>query len=375
TLYTSGFAETGTDEGRRLQTVVTEMAKEGDLNLVGPNCMGIYNPKLGLRFGGEQAIGEDATGGVAFISQSGSQGSGFSIEANRDGIGISKVVSFGNGVVLDNYDYLEYFADDPDTKVIAMYVEGTRNGRRFFQTLREVAKRKPVIIWKGGITEESARAASSHSGSLAIPSAIWDAMLKQCNVVNVHGMAETIDAVKAILFSPPISTPPRMGLIAASGGHSVEISDAFSLEGLKVPRLSEESYEKLESFYSVVGGSFRNPIEGGGNWRREETAGQVLNILEQDPNVDAVVMELGAGGFGRADPGAILQRVETIVRYKEKMTKPFWAVLGGDAMRGDPERMREASRKLQEGGIPVFQTFVRAAGAMRKLLDYYSNKQ
>src|SRR3990167_519822 len=116
-LYTSGFAETGSEEGVRLQQVITDMAKEADLVLVGPNCMGIYNPELGVRFTQEQVAG--VSGHVTFLSQSGSQGAGFGSECQTQGIDVCKVVSYGNGVVLDSPDYLEYFVEDPETHVIA----------------------------------------------------------------------------------------------------------------------------------------------------------------------------------------------------------------------------------------------------------------
>lgn len=375
TLFTSGFAETGTEDGIQFQQRITQMASEGKLNLVGPNCMGIFNPKVGLKFSAEQSHNEDAVGQVAFVSQSGSQASGFSTEAYHHGIGVSKVVSFGNGVVLDAADYLEFFADDPETQVIAMYIEGLRNGRRFFNVLREVAAKKSVVIWKGGVTEESSRAANSHTASLAIASTIWDAVLKQCGAINVHGLDETIDAVKAIMFSRPIKGHPRLGLIAVAGGHSVEISDCFSLQGCKVPRLSQESYEQLSGFYSVVGGSFQNPIEGGGNWSKEENVTTILNILESDPNVDAIVMELGTAGIRDRSQERLMQRLQTLKDFYATSKKPFWAVQAGGTQRVPTEVAREAAVELQKGGIPIFPNFVRAAGAMKKIVEHYVNEE
>jgi acyl-CoA synthetase (NDP forming) len=131
TLFTSGFAETHTEQGRQLQDVIVKMAHEADLALIGPNCMGIYNPKLGLRNGGaDQYVGE--SGSVGFIAQSGTQAVGFSMLGYQEGVLVSKAVSYGNGVVLDSTDYLEYFANDDNTEIIGMYMEGVKDGRRFF---------------------------------------------------------------------------------------------------------------------------------------------------------------------------------------------------------------------------------------------------
>lgn len=371
TLYTSGFAETQTEEGIRLQQVIAQMAQEADLVLVGPNCMGLYNPQIGLKFSQEQPAG--VSGPVAFISQSGTQAIGFTLGAHASGIGISKAASMGNGVVLDIPDYLEYFAQDPQTQIIGIYAEGIRDGRRFFRVLREVAQHKSVVIWKGGQTQESSRAANSHSSSLAVPEAIWDAVLRQCGAIKTIGMEDTLDVVKALLFTKAM-VGERLGLIAVSGGHSVEIADAFAREGFQIPRLSEESYQQLSSFYSVVGGSYRNPLEGGGNWASEDNVLTVLDILERDANVDAIVMEMSAGGGFRRDPEALEQRIQTLHQWRTIGKKPLWVVHGGGFLRTDPATMQSTDLRLQEGGIPGFPTFVRAARALRNLVEYTRNR-
>ena len=364
-LYTSGFAETGSEEGVRLQQVITDMAKEADLVLVGPNCMGIYNPRLGVRFTQEQATG--VSGHVTFLSQSGSQGSGFGAECRSQGIDVCKVVSYGNGVVLDSPDYLEYFVEDPETQVIGMYVEGARDGRRLFKTLREVARRKPVVIWKGGQTPDSARATRSHTASLAVSSVMWETLVKQTGVLPVHGMEDLVDMCKALLFTKPF-TGTRLGLIAVSGGHSVEIADAFSMQGLNVPPLSDASYERLAGFFSVIGGSYRNPLEGGGNLASEEKVADILDILEDDPNVDAVVVEMGS--FARRNPSILERRVQTLIDFKQKTKKTLWACWGAGMMRVDPEVQGDATLKLQQGGIPCFASFYRAARAMGRFVRH-----
>ncbi len=363
-LYTSGFAETGSEDGVRLQDTIVAMAKEADLMLVGPNCMGLFNSKLGVRFGQEQVAGQN--GHVTFLSQSGSQGSGFSAEANAQGVEINKVLSFGNGVVLDSPDYLEYFADDPDTRVIALYLEGTRDGQRLFKSLRAAARRKPIIVWKGGRTPDSARATRSHTASLAVPAAMWETLVKQTGVISTQGIEETVDMCKALLHTKPF-TGTRLGLIATAGGHSVEIADAFSSEGLNVPALTEASYERLATFFNDIGGSFRNPLEGGGNLASEEKVSDILGILEEDANIDAIVVEMGA--FGRRDPGILERRIQTLKTFKETTKKPLWACWGG-LFRIDPDVQKDTTTKLQEAGVPIFGSIYRAAKTMGRLHSY-----
>jgi len=192
-FFTAGFAETDTEEGIKLERRLTERAEQANLHLVGPNCLGIFNPKAGLRQSSEQYA--DISGPVGLISQSGTYAIRFSLEAHLQGVDISKSVSFGNGAVLDSADYLEYFGRDPEIKVIGMYLEGVKDGRQFFKILREVAARKPVLVWKGGRTEEGGRAIASHTGALAVPLAIWESAVRQCGAINVAGMEELIDTL------------------------------------------------------------------------------------------------------------------------------------------------------------------------------------
>src|SRR3990170_7606079 len=237
-LFTSGFAETETDDGIAAQEQITQMAREAGLLLVGPNCMGIYNRRLGVRHSTDQVAGD--AGNVGFISQSGTHCINFSLVGAVHGVRCSKTVSFGNAVVLDAPDYLDYLANDPETEVIAMYIEGVKDGRRFLRSLREAARRKPVVVWKGGMTRAGSRAVYSHTASLAMAPAIWEAAMRQAGAVQTDSLDETIDAVKALVYAKP-ATGKRMGLIAMTGGQSVVITDAFEREGLEVPLLTAAS--------------------------------------------------------------------------------------------------------------------------------------
>src|SRR3972149_4211454 len=184
-----GFAETETDDGIAAQEQITQMAREAGLLLVGPNCMGIYNRGLGVRHSTDQVAGD--AGNVGFISQSGTHCINFALVGAVRGVRCSKSVSFGNAVIFDASDYIEYLANDPETEVIAMYIEGVKDGRRFFRTVKEAAKRKPVVVWKGGMTSAGSRAVYSHTASLASAPAIWDAAMRQAGVVQTENLHET----------------------------------------------------------------------------------------------------------------------------------------------------------------------------------------
>jgi acyl-CoA synthetase (NDP forming) len=168
----AGFSEVGTEEGRRLEEEIVEIARKGGVRIIGPNCFGIYCPKTKLSSG----LGfPKECGNVGFISQSG--GSYFYTvrAAASRGVRFSKAISYGNACDLNESDFLEYFAQDPDTEVIAAYIEGVKEGRRFLKALEEAAKMKPVIIHKGGYTEAGIKTAASHTGALAGENVIWDA--------------------------------------------------------------------------------------------------------------------------------------------------------------------------------------------------------
>ena len=366
-FFTAGFAETDTEEGKNLESLLVERAKEANFYLIGPNCMGIFNPKVGVRQMGVQYT--DIAGPVGFISQSGTHAITFATEAHLQGVDISKSVSYGNGRVLDSPDYLEYFGSDADTKVIAMYVEGVRDGRRFLSVLKEVAARKPVVVWKGGRAGGGERAIASHTGSLAISQTIWDVAVKQCGAISVANMQELIDTLKALLYLSPVHGN-RVGIIGGSGGQSVALADAFAEAGLEVPILTKESYEELASFWTLIGGGYPNPIDTGNANRREMK--RILEILEQDANIDNIVLVMIVR-VGFRSPEELENDVRLVVDIRERALKPVMVVLTSF----NPVEMQQAGDivgKFQDGGVPVFVTFEQGACALRNALDYYKSR-
>ncbi len=364
-FFTAGFTETDTEEGKRLESLLVERAKEANFHLIGPNCMGIFNPSVGLRQMGNQYT--DVSGPVGLISQSGTHAITFSTEAHLQGVDISKSVSFGNGRVLDSPDYLEYFGSDADTKVIGMYVEGVRDGRRFLSVLKEVSTQKPVVVWKGGRTGGGERAIASHTGSLAIPQAIWDVAVRQCGAISVANLQELIDTLKALLYLSPVRGN-RVGIAGGSGGQSVAIADAFAEAGLEVPLLTRESYDELATFWSLIGGGYPNPIDTGNVNRREMR--RIVEILERDANIDNLVLIMMVR-VGFRTPEEFEDDIRLVVNIRERTLKPVMVVL----VSFDPVEMQQAgdiARKFQNGGVPAFVTVEQGARALRNALDYYS---
>jgi acyl-CoA synthetase (NDP forming) len=364
-FFTSGFAETDTEEGINLERLLTERAREANFHLVGPNCMGIFNPKAGIKQSLRQYSGIE--GPVGFIAQSGTHAISFSDEAYRQGLDINKSVSFGNGVVLDSTDYLEYFGRDKGIKAIGMYLEGVKDGRRFLKVLKDVAARKPVVIWKGGRTEEGGRAIASHTGSLAVPMAVWDAAVRQCGAVKVDRIEELIDTLKAILYLGPVYGN-RVGIAGGSGGQSVAIADVFAEAGLKVPLLTQESYDELATFFSLIGGGYRNPIDTG-NVNRLQMK-RIMEILERDTNIDNLVL-LTSVGFRM--PDQLERDIELMATIRKRTPKPVMVILGFSPPESWQE-IKDVVQRFREGGIPTFLTLERGAGALKNTLDYYNQK-
>ena len=256
-ILTSGFKEIGTEKGRQLEEQIAFIAKEKGLLIIGPNCMGPYCPASGLTAWG--AI-PGAPGPLGVISQSGSITQRLTEYAYSLGIGTDKAVSVGNEAVLDSLDFLEFMGQDENIRVIALYIENMRNGRRFFELAREISKRKPIIVLKGGKTEVGARTAASHTGGMAGKQMIWEAVFRQTGVIHVNSLDEWMDAVFAFALLPP---PSNRGvfLIGGGGGSSVVSSDTCIHEGLDVPSPSSAIMEKLRETVPVAGSIAGNPLD------------------------------------------------------------------------------------------------------------------
>ena len=368
-MFTSGFAETGEELGKQLQDAVVKIARQAGTVLIGPNCMGLYNPRLGVRFSGEQPAG--AGGRVGLISQSGTHAINVSLVAAANGILLSKAVSIGNAVVVDVPDYLEYFGRDPETDVIALYVEGAKDGRRFVEVLRQVARRKPVLVWKGGQTAAGARATMSHTASLAAPGHVWGALVRQSGAIAVDTLDELIDALQVLLRARP-SGGNRVALMAMTGGQSVVLTDAFAKEGMEVPELTPGSYEQLASFFNVIGGSYRNPFDMAGTVNQQpEYLDRLFDILDADPHVDAIAMEMSALFMARRwqqHPEQFDDLLGRIQRHRDRSAKPFVAILHPGHLEAEVAALRP---RIQERGIAVLPSFDRAARAMARSTAYH----
>lgn len=370
-LYTAGYGETGTELGLQMEKELEEMATNAGLKIVGPNCIGLFNPSIGIgmNLGGYQS----SSGKFGFISHSGSQSSGVTKAAWAHGILASKVISMGNGLILDTPDYLDYFSQDKDTEVIGMYVEGLRDGRKFFHGLKEACKKKPVLVWKVGETEEAGAVVEGHSTSKATRPEVWDAMLRQCGAIKVEDMESLLETAKLLLHLPNTSGK-RLGLLALSGGHSTEMANVFSKAGFEIPQLSQHSYTKILEHWDVVGSTYRNPLEGR-TLSNPVNMNNVLDVLNDDDDIDIIVQEINIGQpkdgkipvFRGHDPSIFCE-------FNERAKKPYVIVISSFLSQSDPDHTDAVYQQLSAAGIPAGFGFKATADALQRVISHYQSQ-
>ncbi len=369
-ILTSGFNEIGTEQGRRLEKEIAAIAKERGLLIIGPNCMGPYCPASSLTAWGAMP---GAPGPLGVISQSGSITQRLTEYAYSLGLGTEKAVSVGNGTVLDMLDFLEFMGRDEGIKVIALYIESMRDGRRFFDLAREINKTKPIIAWKGGNTQVGARTAASHTGGMAGEQAIWRAIFRQTGVIQVSSLDEWMDAVLAFSFLPP---PESRGvfLIGGGGGTSVVSSDTCIAEGLDVPSPSSATMEKFRKTVPAVGSIPGNPLDDWQTFVSPSYLGAILDLVCREPPMGMVIVNrlIPRKAFHTSSlPDSIPATIEEVKR--RNYGKPIVFVV--DSEGGDPELAAQgASLRAQfgRGGIPAYPSVERAARALVHLYRYYS---
>jgi len=370
-LYTSGFIETGEELGAQLQGKIATMALEANMPLVGPNCLGVYNRHLGVKFAGEQEQGEG--GDVSIISQSGTHGTSLSIGAQRYNVKVRRGVSIGNAAVLVEADYLDYLKNDPETPAIAMYLEGIRDGRRFAKLLRETTPKKPVVIWRGGRTRAGARAVKSHTASLASNDAIWSALMKQSGAISADSQEEAVDVMQALVHSPR-NSKRNVALIAMTGGQSVAITDQFEKAGFEVPELSAKSYKRLSEFFNTIGGSYRNPFDAASTIGREaDNLAKILDVLADDRAIDGgCAIELGVRNVDKGTE-QLDAMLDVMRKYRDKTKLPVLALMPeGSAMGGAAEGLVTARTHVARAGFPVYPSFSRGAAALGRVATYWA---
>jgi acyl-CoA synthetase (NDP forming) len=372
-VVSSGFGET--EEGEALQRKLLDAAGAGGVRLLGPNSLGIYTPRGRVTF---TAVQSRAVGSIGVVSQSGGLGVDVVRRGGERGLAFSGVVTVGNCADLDCADLLEFYLADPQTRVIGLYIESGRGGRRLFEMLRAARALKPVVVLKGGRTREGGIAASSHTGALAGDFRVWNALSRQTGCVLVATLDEFIDALLAFQQLAPRAARPseRIVLFGNGGGTSVLAADCCAELGLSVLPFDAPTRAALAELELPAGVSIANPVDcPAGALEREEgrLAERILRAIYAHTRPDALVMHLNMTPFvGRARDGVLENLIDAVLRVQAEFPGQahFLLVLRSD---GEPlleARKRDFRAQALERGIPVFDEVADAAHALSALRAY-----
>ncbi len=353
-IISGGFREVGNVS---LEQQIIHIANKYGITVVGPNIMGVLNPKLQVDsiFLPIYKLKRPHIGGITVLTQSGAIGGSILEVASESQIGLAKFVSYGNAAVIDETDLLEYFYKDNDTKIILMYIEGVRNGKRFMETLKKVTKKKPVIILKAGKYEKSLQAAKSHTGSMAGNYMAYVAAFKQSGVIIANKLDDLFNLSK--IFSLPEVKGKRVMVLTNGGGTGVLTVDAIEENRLLLsemePELKVELKKVLPSYASVA-----NPLDLIGDADSERYK-KVLSILSKSKNIDMFVIIVL---FQTMSMNSDILNV--LIEFKSKVVKPMVVIASG----GEYTQLHK--RILDQYGIPTYDTPDDAVYALRALRDY-----
>ena len=369
-VYTAGFSETGEEEGKRLERELVEIARQGGVRIIGPNCLGIHCPKAGISF--EATIPRES-GYTSFLSQSGGNARELIHSGAQQGIYFSKVISYGNAADLNEADFLEYFARDADTKIIAAYIEGIKQPQRFHKVLGEVSQRKPVIILKGGQTEAGTRAVASHTGALAGTKEIWDALCRQRKVIQVYNLEEVADAILAFLYLKP-PRGRRTAIIGAGGGPSVQATDDCEKAGLIVPPFPKELRQEIREFTPPAGTSVLNPVDTSADvfWS-PALFSKTVELVANYEGVDILVVVLSARSALLRGAQALREQIEAAIEGSEGSGKPLAIVLRTYTVEAEKIAF-EVQPQCFKAGFPAYRSVARAAQAISRFIGYHENR-
>ncbi|MBN1531734.1 MAG: CoA-binding protein [Spirochaetes bacterium] len=374
-ILSSGFDETGTDEGRILGDRLREVVGRG-IRVLGPNCFGVYSPSCGLTMLPGPDLSREP-GNVAFVSQSGGMSIDLAHMGKWKGIRFSAVVSFGNGIDVRETELLEYFRDDPATGVIGMYMEGVERGGDFFRTLRGASEKKPVVICKGGLSEAGGRAVASHTASMGGSRVIWESMFRQCNIIQAKNIGELSDALLALTMLPRRSYRGA-AIIGGGGALGVAAADAAEALGMVIPPLEEGIRDAIDPLLPRPGSSSRNPIDIANPYVSPDNIRRIMIEASRDERIDIHVIIQLLYHYGALAATLGRDSVKGLVPFRELAD----AVSGAVSATGKPavlvipnfkrgaealdieEAMRETRREFLARGIPVFDELEEALFAV-----------
>ncbi|KPV61615.1 MAG: Acyl-CoA synthetase (NDP forming) [Candidatus Bathyarchaeota archaeon BA1] len=361
-VVSSGFSEEG---NKRLEQEIVKIAKRAGIRVIGPNTTGVLNTANNF-ITTFVPIENLRRGNVALVAQTGMfLGAMLRSIASSQHFGVSKVVGLGNKCDVDDWEALEYLAQDPETALIGMYIEGIKDGRGFLEVSQRVTKEKPVLILKSGITEVGSKVVLSHTGSLSGKDEVFDAACKQAGIIRVRSLEELIDLTKAFAFQP-LPRGNRVAVVSFTGAGGVIATDACAENGLAVARISRETEKRLRrvtpKWHRIL-----NPVD---LWPAVEASGTIeacntaIKAIVEDEGVDEVIVILAVF------KGMVLPCDLDILKEKRHLDKPLLFCI-----IGDKDYAELMTGVLERRGFPVYPYITRAVKASAAMHRYSAQRK
>lgn len=367
-VLAGGFAEAGA-EGRVLQERMVEEARKNGVRIIGPNTSGIFNTHAASNIVGFSHI---KAGGIGLLSQSGNMALSLVTEAQANGqVGLSTYVGIGNESDIRFHEYLEFFGADSNTTAVIAYVEGVKDGQHFLETLRNVAREKPVVIYKSGRTSAGRSSAQSHTGALAGEYAISAGVLRQAGAILARKSDEILSLAETLSLLPPLKSR-RVAVLADGGGHATVAADALTEHGLELAQVSDFTKEALTAILPPAA-AVANPVDvAGGTDSSPGRFVECASILLSDPSVDGLIITGLFGGYGmRFSDTLLAEEMDTsdrIAYLQRKSGKPVIVhSLYGSL---DADQRPQPLKRIREAGIPVYDSLERTVRCLQALAEF-----
>jgi len=351
-IISSGFSEIGEKE-REIE--LKNIFKKSKMRVIGPNCIGIYKKDLDMIFFPRNRLKRPPLGSISFITQSGAFGSILLDTMAEDGVGVSKFISIGNKIDVNEIDLINYLEKDLNTRCIAIYLESISNGEEFIKTAKNVVKKKPIVVFKAGKTEKGSEAVASHTGALAGSAKIYSAAFKQAGIIEAKSSEEIFDFAKA-LANQPILKNNKIAIVTDGGGFGIVAADSAIKCGLELPHLEDSSVKALKKIlpnYAIA----KNPVDLTGDATVERYQ-KALEIVLKDKNISGVVC------IALMQLPTLTDEIVYVLRDCKAFGKPLTVCSAGS------DYVLKRNRKLESFGIPVYPTAERAVKSLAVLYEY-----
>jgi len=362
-MITAGFKEIEDKKGRQLQKEVTELANQFGIKIIGPNTFGITNLHLPMNASFTPEFSLIEKGGVGLLSQSGGMSHMMAFVSMKNQLGFSKIVGLGNRCNVDFADMVDYLMDDPETKVITMYMEGTDQPRGLVDTAKKRMGQKPIVAYKAGSSHLSDQASQLHTGSLAGKHVIYEGAFRQAGILTVQSSEELLDTAKALTMCP---SPEgiHVAVLSSQAGPGMVVCDVCEMEKLLLPPFSNGTQKRIEELLPPLAIRI-NPVDMGPAWYDSNAIKGIVEAVLEDKNIHAIILCIMFASANRASARTLS---DFLTRRNRK--KPVICCFSAPMGIWDEE-----IRQLEQSGIPNYATPERAAKALASLVRFKTIKE